>query len=431
MSGLLKFLKSSKQRLASLLQSAPTHPRHRITLVLGNEAADLDSLVSSLSYAYLLHHKHQHSAGLPLTPLAPRTASVLDPLYVPVVNIPRQDFSLRTDCVYALKHALGSVSASSTALVDDLTFLSDLGLDALERNHDLELVLTDHNRISPQLEKYSKYVTGIIDHHFDDGLYPSASPRTIELVGSATSLVVREWRSYASSLDSEPIDPALAELLLCPILLDTINLDPKFGRVTPVDQQAAESLLQIIGGAKPGTDLQAYASTIFGGLQAAKFSVSDLSSWDLLRKDYKEWVMEGFRVGISSVTWYLEGPGGWIERDGLESVARSLEAFGEDRQLDLLVVMAAFDHASDFADSQQADRGFNRELAVHVPAGQRLSSTSVQSRLFGVLEGSSALGLEPSQHERVLSMRLYSRMDAKYSRKQFQPLLNDMLRDNK
>lgn len=63
------------------------------------------------------------------------------------------------------------------------------------------------------------------------------------------------------------------------------------------------------------------ANNFFHQLQKAKNDLMKMSSWDLIRKDHKKWIMEGLSVGISSVTlsisdWKMrelqEGRGDWI-----------------------------------------------------------------------------------------------------------------------
>ena len=59
----------------------------------------------------------------------------------------------------------------------------------------------------------------------------NAQPRIIEPVGSATSLITREWIKSAQVPDSD-----LAALMLSAILIDTVNLKKEYGRTTPVDE---------------------------------------------------------------------------------------------------------------------------------------------------------------------------------------------------
>ena len=57
------------------------------TIVVGNEAADLDSMASAVLYAYYLNLKDESVNSFPL------------------INIPKADFKLRTEAVYLFEDA--------------------------------------------------------------------------------------------------------------------------------------------------------------------------------------------------------------------------------------------------------------------------------------------------------------------------------------
>ena len=56
-------------------------------IVLGNEACDLDSAVCALVFAHFLKHQNKHAASI----------------YMPVLNIAKEDFALKTEVVFFLK----------------------------------------------------------------------------------------------------------------------------------------------------------------------------------------------------------------------------------------------------------------------------------------------------------------------------------------
>ena len=84
-------------------------------IVMGNEAADLDSMVSAMLYGLLASSRH-----------APGSPSV-----APVINCPRNDFSLRTEAVYLFTELNVDVAA--------LLFIDEVDVDALHRAGRLRL----------------------------------------------------------------------------------------------------------------------------------------------------------------------------------------------------------------------------------------------------------------------------------------------------
>lgn len=262
-------------------------------VVIGNEAADLDSMVSAVTYGYLLTQ---------LNPSQP---------VLPLITIHRQDFFLRREAVYLFQKA--SIRAA------DLIFLDDLDLEAcLEGAH---LILVDHNRLKNSLRHHSSKVRAIIDHHQDEGLYPVAGPRIIKTIGSNATLIAQEfWRAGVE------VAHDLAVLFAGTILLDTINFDLAAKKTTAADRKVVAAMLSLCG--ISGQDL-------FEKLQRERLNIDGLSSRDLLRKDYKEYQFGRIRCGVAAVSLSF---GAWQSRGG--DLRGPLTAYQGERSLDLLLVMS-------------------------------------------------------------------------------------------
>jgi len=338
--------------------------------VLGNESADLDSMASAVALGYFLSE------------LAPDDGR----LFVPLVNAPAADYKLRTEAVFLF---------SSVGLgPGQLTFVDEVDLSALHAAGGLELVLVDHNVPSAAQAALADAVRGVVDHHKDEGGFAGLPLRVVEPVGSAATLVAEALLGK----ETAAVEPGLARLLLGTILLDTVNLDPRAGRATPKDIAVTARLASICGADGHG---------LFERLQFEKFNVESLDTADLLRKDYKAYRLGGVRCGIASV---LLPVATWLEKD--PGLSASLEAFARGRELDLLLVMNAFN-----------DPDFRRELVVWA------SDESLRQRVLDGLAGSD-LGLAPIEHPGApLSpeVALFSQANAACSRKKLQPMLQALL----
>jgi len=337
--------------------------------VLGNEAADLDSMVAAVAAGYWLTAASGAGGNL----------------FVPLVNIPRADYKLRTEAVYLLS-AVGVEP-------DLLAFIDEVDLAAVQAAGTLRLVLVDHNALAAGQAQLGSAVTGVIDHHQDEGGFQDARPRLVEPVGSASTLVAEQL------LDTRPeaVEPELARLLLGTILLDTVNLDAEARRATEKDVQVAARLTEICG---------AERQALFDRLQFEKFNVDALDTPDLLRKDYKEYQMGEVRCGIASV---LLPAARWLEKD--PQLGESLAAFARGRNLDLLLAMNAY-----------TDPDFKRDLVVW--AADEALFTRVNAFLLG-----SDLALEPlgAANAQGAAYAAYVQGNAAYSRKKLQPLLQGFL----
>jgi len=351
---------SFKDYLAAAKRSFSSE--QKTTIVIGNEAADLDSLASSVTYAYYLSLSGENA--------------------LPVMNIPRNDFALRTEAVYLF----GEASISS----DSLLFLEDVNLNELSDKGNLNLVLVDHNVPGAGLAAYEKNLKEILDHHADEKKYPSDVAADIRPVGSAATIVAERFIQN----NKEKIDSDVGKLLLGTILLDTVNLDADAGRVTSDDDTAAKALIALTG---------LEQKSLFDKLQFEKFNVSSLGSYDLLRKDYKEWQLGDVKCGIGSV---LMPAIDWIKKDS--DLLKVFQEYTGDRDLDVLLVMNAY-----------TDPDFIRNLGVFIP------EADLREKTIKFLE-SSDLGLEfMDSGFNDGEIAFYHQGNLGISRKKLQPILND------
>ena len=359
-------LSSGIEKLQKYLESAKSglSTGAKVQIVIGNEAADLDSMASAVLYAY---YKSQAS---------PAGAAS----YVPLINIPRADFKLRTEAAFLFSHA--------GVKTESLLFAEDVDLPALHAAGKLELVLIDHNKLASVQAPLENAVVEIIDHHKDEGLYTNISNRIIEPVGSAATLVAEALLKNESVLEQ-----GSATLLLGTILLDTVNLDPEAQRATEKDQKIVDTLLSLTG---------ANRQELFDKLQEEKFNVSSLDSSDLLRKDYKEWMLGQKNVGFSSV---LLSVADWLKKDS--ALSSSLGDYAKARKLDVLIAMNAY-----------TDPQFTRELVVYC------QDDALRTKLLGFLEASD-LGLTKLEGSVDGATALYAQANLGYSRKKLQPVMND------
>ena len=336
----------------------------QVTIVMGNEAADLDSMASAVSFAWYLHLSDKTQSSFPL------------------INIPRADFKLRTEAVFLFKEA--------GVDIDQLLFTEDVDLNKLKAGNNIKLILVDHNKLASSQTGLETVISGIIDHHADEKSYPAAVVTDIRPVGSAATIVAESFLKDQRNSISGP----LGTLLLGTILLDTVNLDPEAGRVTDDDAKAAASLVEITG---------LDSKKLFDKLQFEKFNVSSLGSYDLLRKDYKEWQMGSVKLGIGSVLLPVED---WAAKD--PEIASECERYMKERKLDVLLSMNAF-----------TNPGFTRQLVIYVP------DSGLRDKTVSFMEGSD-LGLKKLDvNSSSDSCIFYSQKNLGISRKKLQPLLKE------
>ena len=156
----------------------------RVRVALGNEGADLDSMVSALVYA-----AHRSAAGEDAK--GPQ-------VMVPLINCARADFPLRTEAVELFKSlGLGP---------ERLLFAEEADLRRLAAEDRLEVTLLDHNRLSEATAFLKGTVVRILDHHRDEGCYSGGAVQsTIVPVGSCATLVAAEGTSPRGDTGLAPV----------------------------------------------------------------------------------------------------------------------------------------------------------------------------------------------------------------------------------
>ncbi|KAK8203595.1 Exopolyphosphatase [Zalaria obscura] len=432
-------LRSFLSRAKSALRSSISN-KSPLTLVIGNESADLDSITCSILYAYL-----QSSA-----PTAGRQVR----LHVPLLNIPRADIALRPELLALLPHA--NVDADHLITLDDLPDLARIGS---ELPPDItRWILVDHNALQGTLGSvYSKRVVGVIDHHDDEGKVPQDTgdePRIITKSGSCTSLVTNYSRDAWDRLSTNALssgaahgqddsladdsavttlwDAQVAHLAMASILIDTHDLTDE-NKTTDHDRKAVEYLAAKVN-MSPRISKDFDRGMFFTKLSDAKRDVDSLSLTDILRKDYKQWSEGDQTLGMSSVVKpvdYLQRKASeaTTQQDGKVDVQVSERAttqqdskvdgafmgaikdFAAERNLDIFGIMTTFT-----AD----DGSFARELLVISP-----SETGATSVKKFVDNSSAELKLEEvdGRNEDKTLLRYWRQKNVSCSRKQVAPML--------
>lgn len=259
----------------------------RTDIYIGNEAADADSIVSSICYAYF---KYLEADAVPTFPI------------VPVVSIPRNELHLRRD----VEVLLNKVNVS----LEELICIDELEKFTRGKELQIEVTLLDHNKMAGKLTNSGLLPVGkvreILDHHEDSGDHPEcggihrniaySSTDKRALVASACTLVYEKFAEHRHRLDTEA-----SLLLFGVILLDSLNMDPKAAKGTERDLTAITDLASICDVSR---------ESLFEELRNAKINPAfwhSLCAADCLVLDYKQFSQtaklsqSNFNFGISSV----------------------------------------------------------------------------------------------------------------------------------
>ena len=414
------------RRCALTVRSLSKAGRPPVTFVIGNEGGDMDSVVGAVFLSYLLAElRHRSHSAVPRD-------------FVPLLNFPIEDVPLRGDVAALLEYGgidyelLASChpGASSSLNVIDLK----AHFECAGQHCGDSVVLYDHNRLTLTQEFLHPHVAGVVDHHYDEGLYISSisqqrdrvvaneggemswwqqlfrshpDGRVIAVVGSACTLVEVLYHGLAVRVP----DP---QLLLAPITMDTMNFNPTHKKTTSLDEVSRDRLLALVA-----QEEHTFPPPSFDFLNSAKYDVRRLTVPQTLRRDYKTFTMRSphsaerhSHIGISSVLLLQDAV---EELYGMDGWVAGVSEFRRSQGVDILLVMHAGEH----------DGSFTRQLSAFCTTEWGTSIDRFAER------GGSALGLRlrtvtvPTADG--WQLRSYSQADATMSRKQLVPLLDRFL----
>ncbi|KAM0325842.1 hypothetical protein ACHAQA_007144 [Verticillium albo-atrum] len=375
------------------LTAPPAHRPNPLTLVVGNESADLDSLCSTVLYAYLRS----------TTPPNPT-------LHIPLSNLPRADLALRPELAAALARA--RLRPADLLTLDDLP---DVSPDATR------WVLVDHNALTGTLAArgFGARVVGCVDHHADEDAVPAdtgAEPRVIERCGSCASLVVEwcrpawegAWREAR-----EEADAGAAWLGLSAVLVDTAGLKAA-DKTTEKDIKAVEFLEKVVG---DGYAREAYLKE----LTKVKEDLSGMALRDIWRKDYKQWDEGGRVLGVSAVP---QGLGYLVEKSAggdPQAMFDALTYWWDERGVDVGVVMTTLHPGGKF-QRELLVWAFNDGAARAVEV---FLKTNEQELALETYDDGKLDDLAGGQWRRAWKQR-----NVAHSRKQVGPMLREALKQS-
>lgn len=141
-----------------------------LTICVGNESADMDSIASAITYSYCQYIYNEGTYS---------EEKKKGSFIVPIIDIPREDLSLRRDVMYVLEKL--KIKEEELFFIEDLKSLKQ----NVSQGTELNSYLVDNNDTPKNLKNYIDNVVGIIDHHFDLQKHLDAEPRIVKVSGSA------------------------------------------------------------------------------------------------------------------------------------------------------------------------------------------------------------------------------------------------------
>ncbi|PVU87659.1 hypothetical protein BB559_005946 [Furculomyces boomerangus] len=421
-----------------------------IQLVIGNESADMDSIVSSVALSYYLS----------LSPTPDISKNMKGKCIIPIFNIPTCDLRLRADCSYVLKNylSLKDISQDKNTLNENKhlnipgLFLDQIDLFKLAKKKQnnfpqLEVYLVDHNILNKKHDFLNPFIKGIVDHHFDEKMHADANIRVVEPVGSCTSLITLLLQKRLKEINTTDYQNAiprnLCMALLAPILMDTSNLKAN-GKAKSADIEAANWLISLLSKYEDAEfksehfitntkkkeileedTLKISPEELYHNLSKLKSDISQYSFLDILNKDYKQLDVKDASgnnvvLGISSIPERLQKLLTFHDVDGIKT---GVDSFISELKLDLFVMMT---HGT--IVSPNSEKTFGREFTISF--GPKIT-THTREEILEKVKSSPELDLEnfPQNNGNTTNSEItyFKQNCIASSRKQVSPILTSII----
>ena len=433
MSSPMQNLKTFVQRNVSKVKQLETSSTSFMgaTFVIGNEAGDADSIISSLTYAFLKNFLSLDDE------VQPKIAKLRMPVF-PIISVRRDEAHLRRDVELLL--------AEVGLQLSDLICLDECHISRLASDNKLDLILVDHNKLAGSVsaqfgerEHRDDMIKEILDHHEDGRFHLSASVREIAFdsekmkpgVASTCTIVAEK---FLEPQNIKALTSDIATLLIAVITLDSLNMDPIQKRGTPRDKHALDSLQLMFP--------KIQRDRLYGMLTNAKTDPifwESLSARDAVRIDRKDFSFKkvtDFGVtdvkgdGLYAISSVLQSASSFLRKGDLDSVLQNAfycklpEASNDEEPLsctspaDLLVIMGL-----------ELFPTVRRSLLLFSPSEKRLRNLSTYFAVnFGDMR-LQTLATEPdypacrSLDGGDVYMLAFDQGNAELSRKQIAPII--------
>lgn len=392
----------------------------------------MDSAVCAVSLSYFYQHLNDYENNS----LSPKLLKVRN--FLPVLNIPKRDFALKTEVQYVLEKIVNSKPGQG-ALIDCLTFSDDLEKNFLEK---CQFMLVDHH-LSPWISK----TVAIYDHRPKDDLSHDSIPKdcdvNIEQVGSCATLIAELFiknRKFINSMESmkseqtahdqegtdnctafnnECIDHTklhleLLQILRNAIVLDTVNFSKEAARVTDKDLNVCSHLEKYL---QQGNITLEDRKTLFDDLVKARADIQQLSASQLLRKDMKILNASGVKICMPGFPITVEQYFQKYKKEAKDAII----ALAKEADCNAMVLVGLYINPK--------DNNVNRDLAVINVGQDKDLCQVVQQQLLNLKEPD--LRLESIDildgDETFLSGYFYKQNNLRATRKHILPVVKQAL----
>ncbi|KAM5191603.1 uncharacterized protein ACMZJ9_000839 [Mantella aurantiaca] len=304
-----EFLQRTKSRLDQSKHMETVH------IAIGNKCCDLDSIISTLAYAYYLDKVSSPSV-----------------LCLPVLNVTRVEFSYYSETRFLLEEL--DIPESY------LTFKDEINLHGLNDEERLSVTLVNFSAFTSEDECLASSVVKVIDpgKRFDGDQ---------EIHDSSSALVAREILEEAPELVTHQLAHLLrGSILFCCLSAENERLCTEQEKIIGTLEQRFPELLP--------------REEILSGLQETRLHTQGTSVEEIILKEFKELCDGNIKVAITTMHMSLE------DLISYRNIIGDLKVFLDKYEIDILILLASYTSEEQSSRQQIAVYSDNPELCSQV-----------------------------------------------------------------
>ncbi|OII75449.1 DHH family protein [Cryptosporidium ubiquitum] len=337
--------------------------RMMYNLVIGNKSADLDSVVSAITYSRLLN-------------LINNTINFDDKnkiygLHLPLINCNKNELKLRFPLITLISYFSNNQDKDSTNdfKIEDIPFIclddeiiSELILEMEKLTNEKKnmnfghyITLVDHNILDTFHKNFNERVVSIVDHHQDYMITKSKYRLSLGTkIGSCTTLIGKIWRDAYNKgkINKQTLieNKIFLEMIICTILKDTCNFDSKLSekRWSSLDLEVYNWILEELSLKDNDKKNNKYTNFYSNFLKNSNRNVDLIFNnrpIELFKMDYKDFVYnkksdnKDIIVGYSSFEIDLLK---MISHYSLENFQSDVKKFIISNNLNLFIILSSY-----------------------------------------------------------------------------------------
>ncbi|TRY51762.1 DDH domain containing protein [Cryptosporidium tyzzeri] len=415
--------------------------RMMYNLVIGNKSADLDSIVSAITYSRILN--------LINNTINFDENNKIYGIHLPVINCNRNELKLKFPLIALINYFSNNQDNDSgddfqienmpfICLDDDIINELILEMEKFDNekknvNFGHYITLVDHNTLDTFQKNFNERVVSIVDHHQD--YMTTKSNYRLSLgtdIGSCSTLIGKIWRdSYGKGKINQQTlieNKIFLEMIVCTILKDTCNFKQELlgKRWSSLDLEVYNWIIEILSLIEKNNEeiiSKKYTDLYLNFLKNANRNIDIIFNNELIelfKMDYKDFIYNNKFGNEDIIVGYSK------------NFQTDIKNFILNNKLNLFIILSNYIYKTE--DHQNEE--IKKQIIISYINNDHSQVQNLHNLIIKCLE--TTIPVIEIKMESVitefnipeLSFKLFNIHDMSFSRKKLEPFVKDIINNN-